>query len=150
MRFVLGITRRFVSSTRSRARQNGLHILETAIVLLYIVSFPLIPPLEGAEFGAPRLTVQTAHADDAISIAFSPDGKQIAIGADGRTVHIINIFSGVRKLLTVEPVIAEGENVVGLSFSGSGDAVLAVGDHRAIFWDIETGQHTSYFRPKGG
>jgi WD40 repeat protein len=88
--------------------------------------------------------------DQAKSAAISPDGLRLVVGTSQRTIYV---YSGAPlselMQLSSDPVITEGEDVIGVHFSPDGASVLAIGDHAAAVWDLTTKAETRYFRPQG-
>src|SRR5690606_12781761 len=76
----------------------------------------------------PRLTVDT--------IAFSPDGKQIAGGSRDGTVHLWDVQSG-----EIVRVIDAGEKwIYGVAFSPDGALIVgSCGSSAVLVWDAHTG-----------
>lgn len=80
--------------------------------------------------------VLTAHAGQAMKVAFSDDGAVLATGgADGR-VRLWSMPEG-REIATLE---GHRANVSGLAFSRDGSLLAScAGDGRCILWDVRSG-----------
>ena len=93
-----------------------------------------------AELRAP-LSTGPVEAGEVQSVAFSPDGKALAVGyGDGVSRAVVLGNAESRRILTAEPLpVKEGE-VSCLAFSPDG-RTLAVGYHAdqawgAVLWDV--------------
>ena len=93
------------------------------------------------ENGNALLTL-SGHASHVLSVAFSPDGKQLASGSRDNTVRIWNAADG-KRLLTLD---GQAGHVLSVTFSDDGTR-LASGyrDNTIKLWYVKTGEEL----PKG-
>lgn len=80
------------------------------------------------------------HTGGVTALAYSPDGRHIASGADDALVHIWDAESGLR----VHKCQYHSEAVCALAFSPDGKKLVSgSGDGLAVIWDVETGQNVA-------
>jgi DNA-binding beta-propeller fold protein YncE len=108
---------------------------------VYVVNFrSIVGPFW--ELASETLTLK-GHTDQVYSVAFSPDGKQIASGSADETVRIWNAETGqeLHKFAEHEATVSsvsfspDGKRIV----SGSSDMMVKV-------WDAESGKETLTFK----
>ena len=78
------------------------------------------------------------HTEEVITVAFSPDGKQIASGGAESTVCLWDIESGQLKS-TLEH-IDNLRGITSVAFSHDGKQIVYCGGKKIIIWDVESGQ----------
>ncbi len=76
------------------------------------------------------------HSSSMACVAFSPDGRTLAAGADDGTVHV---WTTATKQAVREPWTAHDSPVWGLAFLEPGTLITAGRDHTARLWDWATG-----------
>ncbi|PQE19017.1 hypothetical protein CJF31_00011382 [Rutstroemia sp. NJR-2017a BVV2] len=82
------------------------------------------------------------HTDWVNSVAFSPDGKQVASGSDDETVRLWDTATGQQILPTLE---GHTDSVHSVAFSPDGKQVASGSEDRTVvLWDTATGQHILY------
>lgn len=94
-----------------------------------------LPMLEAAaQNESPRLVVNTGHAENITSAAFSPDGNFYAT-ADDIEVKIWEAATGreIRRL-------AVGDDGASVSFSADGELLAAEADDAVLIWETRTGK----------
>ena len=87
--------------------------------------------------------------DRAESVAFTPDGKLLAVGSgqpeseSDKTIVLWDVATGTRRgLLKGHP-----RSVVSLDFTPSGDSLVSAGEDETIrIWDVQTSSFLTYFR----
>ncbi|SLM37979.1 g-protein beta wd-40 repeats containing, partial [Lasallia pustulata] len=94
-------------------------------------------------------TLQTleGHSDQVNSVAFSPDGKQLASGSDDETVRIWDVAMGA----TLQTLEGHSDQVNSVAFSPDGKQLASGSDDETVrLWDVPTGptRHTLE-RPDG-
>jgi hypothetical protein len=110
---------------------------------LLILAVPAVCWLGYCAFAAgnDRHAVPDAPAPLLTCIAFSPDGKSMAVTTDGM-VHIRDIVTGEDQLALPAPW-----DVRGLAFSPDGKTLALAGAHGDIqFWNVITGHPRSILR----
>src|SRR2546423_1481250 len=77
------------------------------------------------------------ETDHVLDVAFSPDGKRIAGGGFGKTIHIWDPTTGV----TVWRLEGPTKTTRTVAFSADGKWVAAGGDDGIVrLWDVQTGK----------
>ncbi len=83
------------------------------------------------------LATLEGHRENVYSVAFSPDGKQLATGSGDKTARVWDLASG-QSLATLE---GHSENVYSVAFSPDGKQLATgSGDKTARVWDLASGQ----------
>ena len=90
--------------------------------------------------------------DRAESVAFTPDGKLLAVGSgqpeseSDKTIVLWDVASATRRgLLKGHP-----QSVVSLDFTPSGDSLVSAGGDETIrIWDVQTSSFLTFFRGHG-
>jgi WD40 repeat protein len=87
----------------------------------------------------------------AFQVAFSPDGKRLAVGANENGVYLLDAQTG-RKVHELRGAAGGDQDV---AFSPDGRRLLSCGDEMMNLWDLETGKELCRFRahldsPLGG
>ncbi|MDP6636679.1 MAG: hypothetical protein QGG42_17405, partial [Phycisphaerae bacterium] len=67
--------------------------------------------------------------------AFSPDGKQIALGSDNGAIRILNADTE-----RVREVLHGHTSVIALAFSADGQRLVSAGLNKVLLWDLFTAQ----------
>ncbi len=84
-----------------------------------------------------ELVIQTGHTDSVLSVAYSPDGKQIVSGSKDNTIKIWNSEIGA-EIRTLE---GHSSWVNSVAFSPDGKQIVSGSfDNSIKLWNIETGQ----------
>jgi WD40 repeat protein/uncharacterized caspase-like protein len=97
----------------------------------------LLTSLTAAAQVAPKIVVQTGHAEYVRSVAFSPDGKLFASGSNDNTVKIWDVASR-RELRTL---IGHTDHVLAIRFSGDGSLLASLGYDKTVrVWDVTSGE----------
>jgi WD40 repeat protein len=79
-------------------------------------------------------------------VAFSPDGKTLAVGCDDQRTRLWEVASG-RQTLTLN----HGATLRGVAFSPSGRLIATVGsDHTARSWELPSGAPRAAFASEAG
>jgi WD40 repeat protein len=74
---------------------------------------------------------------EVLCVAFSPDGRMVAAGSVGGTIHLIEAATG-KLLLSIR---GHKVGVVGLSFSGDGKMLKTIDSGNTVnVWDLATGK----------
>jgi hypothetical protein len=85
------------------------------------------------------------HSRLITTIAFSPDGRQLASGSDDTTVHIWDVATG----MTLKILRGHWDTISAVAFSPN-NKELASGSYKiARIWDIATGEELRKFRFNG-
>jgi len=110
-----------------------------------------------ASFDNPVLELEIKHESGVTAIAFSPDSKILAIGADDYTVQLWDARTGQVERRLNEPdrglrapgVYPDGQRVYSLAFSPDGKTLASAGDiiknnllagGQVTLWEIPTGK----------
>ena len=123
-------------------------------------SEPATPKRQGEEAPLPlgaiaRLgSLRLRHASEVNSIAFSPDGKNIAsVSHAGERIHVWNTFTG-RLLHEIDApgifagaIHAESDPI--LAFAPDGKAIAAGVQGDVCFWELSSGREVCRFRSQG-
>jgi WD40 repeat protein len=81
-----------------------------------------------------RSQVLAGHRERLVRLDFSPDGTELASGADDRLVMVWDVASGQRR----GEYVGHAAGVNALAFSPDGETLWSGGDDRAIFaWDLQ-------------
>src|SRR5882757_7906816 len=93
--------------------------------------------LAQAPKSAPKIVVQTGHAEYVRSVAFSPDGKLFASGSNDNTVKIWDVASR-RELRTLN---GHTDHVLAIRFSSDGSLLASLGYDKTVrVWDVRSGE----------
>jgi len=87
-----------------------------------------------------------AHQDDIYSIAFSPDGQQLATAGKDRVVRVWNVASGDR----VCEFIGHRDEVNAVVFLPDGILASASDDGTIRLWDVVSGKPAGLLEPNDG
>ena len=93
-----------------------------------------------------QLNTINAHQDDIYSIAFSPDGQQLATAGKDRVVRVWNVASGDR----VCEFIGHADEVNTVVFLADGNLASASDDGTIRLWDVATGKQSGILEPNDG
>jgi WD40 repeat protein/uncharacterized caspase-like protein len=105
--------------------------------LAFALVLSLLTSLTAAAQVAPKIVVQTGHAEYVRSVAFSPDGKLFASGSNDNTVKIWDVASR-RELRTLN---GHTDHVLAIRFSGDGSLLASLGYDKTVrVWDVMSGE----------
>jgi WD40 repeat protein len=86
-----------------------------------------------------RLVGQTSTFSAPVTaVAFSPDGKTLAVGQDDGTIHL----TGLPQALALGSPLAVGSDVQRVAFDHDGTRLLTGSSVGAQWWDLATGQRS--------
>jgi WD40 repeat protein len=108
--------------------------LATALLFSFV-----IPTLAAAQTPklAPKIVVQTGHAEFVRSVAFSPDGTLFASGSNDNTIKLWDVASR-RELRTLT---GHTDHVLDVRFSADGLLLASLGYDKSVrVWDVVSGQ----------
>ncbi|PVF91751.1 hypothetical protein CPB86DRAFT_830421 [Serendipita vermifera] len=116
------------STTKSPLHQEGQERFENVLSMMRRCS-EMRP-------GAPQ--VWQGHTDSVLSVAFSPDGEQIASGSRDKTIRLWDVKTGQP---TGEPFQGHTGAVQSVAFSPNGHQIASGSRDKTIqLWDAKTGQ----------
>ncbi len=122
------------------------HLLAMASVLacsLACLSLKCLAGLSGEVSGAEPLVLQQGdYNNDVHSLAFSPDGRLLAVGCEGN--HPLKLFDTRTRHLLWSDTREAGSYLSGVAFSPDGLSVAGVGffvgDNVIAVWDVRSGR----------
>ena len=104
--------------------------------LAFAFVLSLLISLTAAAQMAPKIVVQTGHAEYVRSVAFSPDGKLFASGSNDNSVKIWDVASR-RELRTLT---GHTDHVLSIRFSSDGSLLASLGYDKTVrVWDVMSG-----------
>ncbi len=109
---------------------------------LILLSISLLPDVSPAQDLPLEVVVQTGHSLEILTVAFSPNGKNIATGSADNTAKLWDVASG-RELRTF---IGHTGDVRSVSFSPCGKYLITgSSDRTACLWEVVTGKRIRTF-----
>ena len=101
----------------------------SAFAVLFLVSL--------AHAQKPELVVQSGHAADVWSVAFSPDGRRLVSGGGDKTIKIWSLAPGEE----LRSLAGHTDKVGSVAFSPDGRILASGGwDKSIILWDVASGR----------
>ena len=99
----------------------------------------------------------TIRAPGAVNgVAFSPDGRWLALATDGKANPVVEVATGQQRLTVRHGTWYKGWSTTGVVFSPDGRWLATCGwDLRARIWDADTGKqlrritHDKFFESSG-
>jgi WD40 repeat protein len=116
---------------------------------LIALALTFLAPFAAAQTpkAAPKMVVQTGHAEYVRAVAFSPDGTLFASGSNDNTVKIWDVASR-RELRTLT---GHGDHVLAIQFSRDGRLLASLGYDKSVrIWEVQTGQARSTINVENG
>ena len=90
-----------------------------------------------------EISLLTGHTEVVRTVAFSPDGKTLASGAQDATIKLWNVESGENTATFVR----NGIGVESVAFSPDGKMLAAGTESSTVkLWDTENGQNIATFK----
>src|SRR5947208_6875189 len=110
--------------------------MKLSFALVLSLVFPVVAAAQ-VPTGAPKIVVQTGHAEYVRSVAFSPDGTLFASGSNDNTVKIWDVASR-RELRTL---IGHTDHVLAIRFSSDGTLLASLGYDKTVrVWSVRSGE----------
>ncbi|CAM3396469.1 PD40 domain-containing protein [Kibdelosporangium persicum] len=98
-----------------------------------------------ADANVPLSTTITGHTKAVDALAFSPDGRTLAVGSDGRTVRLWDVAAPVHPVLLSETI---GQAIRALAFSPDGRTLATGGaDNTVRLWNVADPAHPEVLGP---
>ncbi|RXH58895.1 WD40 repeat domain-containing protein [Granulicella sibirica] len=89
-----------------------------------------------------KVTMLTEYKSGTRALAFSPDGKQLAVASQDRTVTMWDALTGQRLSALDEPT----GPVFAIEYSADGKRMATAGPHIVEVWDRKTGRRQQSFK----
>ncbi|MFI5455459.1 MAG: WD40 repeat domain-containing protein [Isosphaerales bacterium] len=94
-----------------------------------------------------RTLARVANAPTASALAFSPDGRELAIGCQNGVIRLVNKATGKDR----RTLVGHHTGAVAFAFAPDGLTLASAGhDGTARLWDVQTGQELAILERRSG